>query len=83
MVKYKCCPGVIPDLLPAHFIKGIHGLQIQVVDLSKINLCSDDFPGLYMGTAAVLCKNLFNCMHFFSSFTPPISYIVYDIQSTR
>ena len=63
MVKHKGSPGVIPDLLAAHFVEGIDGLQIKIVDLCKIHLGGDNLAGLYGRETCVAGKNLFNGMH--------------------
>ena len=57
--------------------------RYRVVNLSKINLCSEISPGLLsMGTAAVLCQRIiFSIACIFSSLLHENDYIVYDIQS--
>ena len=67
VVEYERCPLAVPYLLTAHFIKRINSLQIQIVDLRKINLRCNDFPCAYLFAPAVFCKNLLNCVHLNSS----------------
>ena len=57
VVEYERCPLAVPYLLTAHFIKRINSLQIQIVDLRKINLSCNDFPCAYLFAPAVFCKN--------------------------
>ena len=56
VIEYESASLLVPNLLSVHFIERINGLKIEVIDLSKIYLCCNDFTGLYFGSAAVLCK---------------------------
>jgi hypothetical protein len=63
MVKAEGDPGLIPDLIASHFIEGIYGLQVQVVDLGEIHLGIDNLTGSYRFPPGILSQNFFNCVH--------------------
>ena len=63
VVKDKGGSLPIPDLFAAHFIEGVDRLEIQVVDLGKIDLGGYNLAGVDFGPAAVLRQDFFDGMH--------------------
>ena len=63
MIEYKGGAFTVPYLFAAHFIKGINRLQVQIVDLGKIDLGGHDFPRVNLDLSAVPGQNFFNGMH--------------------
>ena len=90
VVKHESAPLPVPHFFAAHFIKGIDGLQIQVVDLRKVDFGGDDLAGPDAFPSAVSGEDLLDRVHFcyppcfqFSLIYDCISYIVYDFGKQR
>ena len=85
VVKHKGRLVPVPYLLASHLPEGIDGLEIQVVNLRKINVGRYDFPADHPVTAAVLCQYLLYRMHILFScpafFSCP-AYMILNLSNT-
>lgn len=53
MIKHEGGALTVTHLFAAHFVKGIDRLQVQIVDLGKINLGGYDFVHVSLGLSTI------------------------------
>ena len=68
VIKDEGTAGIVPDFFSTHLVEGVDRLQIEIVDLRKVDGSGHDLSGLYIRSAAVFRKDFFNGVHSFFPF---------------